>query len=173
VRIYLIIYGKITFALDADTELLLEDWKMTKDRIKHFDTMVMKLRVQGLPIAAVIQAIAFFVSSQADGISINILGYEFSVFAIIVMTALFYLVPVLFLDVLHFLLLYSSVKHALQLEKNHFNNKIQITHKLTNKFYTIMHIIGGYGVYALIYVIGIYFISLGSPESLASITPST
>ena len=42
-----------------DEDLILKDWEMTKDRIKHFDDVIIRLRIQGIPIAAAIQAAGF------------------------------------------------------------------------------------------------------------------
>src|SRR6266567_1441091 len=43
----------------TDSELYLKDWEMTKDRIKHFDDVVIRIRTQGVPLATAILAAGF------------------------------------------------------------------------------------------------------------------
>lgn len=149
-----------------DNEIRLEDWKMTKDRIKHFDDMVMKTRVQGLPIATAIQAIAFATLASVGKIQTTIL--DLPVFSLIIIAGLIYLVPVLLLDVLHLLLLRKAVMHAKNIEETYFKNTLSITRILSNRKLTILHIVGGLGIYSVVFASGIYFIII-APEILSSL----
>ncbi|MGI0013130.1 MAG: hypothetical protein ACREBU_06780 [Nitrososphaera sp.] len=145
-------------ASNPDDNLYLEDWKMTKDRIKYFDDMVMKIRVGGLPIATGIQGAAFVVDpANIASKTIMILGNELTIFQLIILAGLIYLIPVAALDVLHFYLLLKSVGRALQIEKmKQFKDKLAITHKLSSNWLTLLHILGGYGIYGLIFYFGGY-----------------
>ncbi len=139
-----------------DDEIRLEDWKMTKDRIKHFDDMVMKTRVQGLPIATAIQAIAFATLTSVGKIQTNVLGLP--VFSLIIIAGLIYLIPVLLLDILHLALLTKAVKHAKLIEDNYFKDKLTITNVLSDKKLTVLHVVGGLGIYAVVFGAGLYFL---------------
>jgi hypothetical protein len=162
--------------LDA-VELRFEDWKMTKNRIKHFDDIVMKTRVQGIPIATAIQAAAFVSAASVGKIETTIFNYQISVFSIIILSSLTYLVPVLLLDIFHFKLLLKAVKHASKIEEEEpFKGKLEITHKLTSRGLSVLHSLGGYGTYFVIFLAGFYFAFIGSHDiitNLVNITPHT
>lgn len=149
-----------------ENDLRLEDWKMTKDRIKHFDDMVMKTRVQGLPIATAIQAIAFASLASVGKIQTTIL--DLSVFSLIIIASLIYLVPVLLLDILHLILLSKAVKHAKNIEENFFKETISITRILSSRKLTALHVAGGIGIYAVVFGAGFYFLYV-APQILPAI----
>ncbi len=153
----------------SDEAFKLEDWKMTKDRIKHFDDVLMRTRVEGIPIATALQAAAFVTAKDVGYIQTKIpfIGDPISlpVFSLIILASLAYLVPVLLLDILHFVLLKKAVEHAYDLEKQ-LGNKIQITHKLTSFWLTLLHTVGAYLIYGMIFAAGIYFAFFGANEIL-------
>jgi hypothetical protein len=49
---------------EKEMDLVLKDWEMTKDRIKHFDDATIRLRLQGIPIGTAIQAIGLSASAE-------------------------------------------------------------------------------------------------------------
>jgi len=151
-----------------DNDLILEDWKMTKDRIKHFDDVVMKTRVQGIPIATAMQIAAFVTAASVGGITTGFFGLP--VFSLIIIASLIYLLPVLLLDIFHFIMLLRAVDHAKSIEeKEPFKGKLQITTKLSSRSMSIFHSIGGYLIYAVVYLTGIYFAFFGANDILGSI----
>jgi len=149
----------------SDEEFKLEDWKMTKDRIKHFDDVLMRTRVEGIPIATALQAAAFVTAKDVGYIQTKIpliFGtISLPVFSLIILASLAYLIPVLLLDILHFVLLKKAVEHAYDLEEE-LGNKIKITHKLTSFWLTLLHTVGAYLIYAVIFLAGIYFALFGA-----------
>ena len=145
--------------MDDSDQIKLEDWKMTKDRIKHFDDVVMRTRLQGLPIASAIQASAFITADTIGKIELNIFGATFPVFSVLVLAGLFYLVPVILLDVLHFSLLRKAVGHAISIEDHGiFKENLGITKALTSTRLTLLHSVGAYSIYALMILVGIFLI---------------
>lgn len=145
--------------MDDDDAIILEDWKMTKDRIKHFDDILMRTRTQGLPIAAIIQGIGFFTKDRIGDIQISFAGINTTVFPMIILAGLLYLIPIVTLDILHFKLLLLSVDRAKEIEElPKFKNKLKITHVLTNRGLSILHATGAYAVYGLIFIFGILYL---------------
>jgi hypothetical protein len=135
---------------------------MTKDRIKHFDDVVMRTRTQGLPLATIIQAAAFVTNQQIGSYSVfTINGFVIHLFPLIMLAGLSYVISVLILDITHFKLLLKAVDHALTIEKTHFEGKLGITKALTTKSATWSHYIGAYLFYAVIIIFGSIFALLG------------
>ena len=123
-------------------ELILEDWKMTKDRIKHFDTLLSSLRLQSIPLGTGVLTVGFYLIS--DNPSNSQYSYIF-LFASILM------VPFLIIDILHLIMLSQSVNHAIDIEnKEPFKGHLTITTKLTSKRNTCLHYIGSLLIYAII-----------------------
>lgn len=153
-----------------EDDILLEDWKITKDRIKHFDDVIMKTRVQGLPIATTIQAAAFASLGSIGKISIQFAGFDLHVFSLIIFAGLVYLVPILLLDLLHYKLLLKAVAHAKSIEERpQFVGKLEITHKLSSRGLSFLHAAGGYGVYIVVFASGIYFALIAVNDIIKSL----
>jgi len=140
-----------------DKEIFLEDWKMTKSRIQHFDDVVMRTRLQGIPIATALQGVAFITSDSIGKMNIPIFDQTWPVFSLIILAGMLYLIPVLFLDIFHFLLLLKAVKYAKKIEKEKFENKLNITHAITSNWLTVLHLLA-YGIYFAILAIGYIFL---------------
>ena len=138
---------------------------MTKDRIKHFDDVVMKTRVHGIPIATAMQIAAFVTAQNIGGITTSFFGL--SVFSLIIIASLVYLVPVLLLDIVHFVLLLRAVKHAKNIESiSTFKDNLRITHQLSDTKLTILHSVGGYLIYAFVFLGGLFFAFYGVNDIL-------
>lgn len=155
-----------------DDEIILEDWKMTKDRIKHFDDVVMRTRLQGIPIATALQAAAVLTADTFEKIAVTIpyLNFNIPLFSLIVLAGLVYLIPVIFLDWVHFILLMKAVKHALKIEAYpQFKNKLGITGALTSKSLTWLHKGGAIFAYLLIMTVGLIFVFSG-PDIIKNIS---
>jgi len=141
-------------------DLVLEDWKMTKDRIKHFDDVVIRLRLQGIPIGTAIQAIgiASFQYTQ------NVRFWNINATSFIILLGSLYLIPIFLLDILHYRLLLISVSHAKQIEAMPtYKDKLQITTKLTSPKLTRLHTICTILVYGFVIAFGFilaYYISM-------------
>jgi len=129
----------------TDEDLYLKDWEITKDRIKHFDDIVMRIRVQAIPISS-----AFFIA----GWGLHQEGYEWAPWLFIM--AAIYIFPIALLDYFHYILLTKSVSHAIDIEKNKFNNKLQITSKLTTPYLSFVHSLAATIIYIMIFISAIY-----------------
>lgn len=129
---------------EKETDLVLKDWEMTKDRIKHFDDVTIRLRLQGIPIGTAIQAIglASFQYTQ------NIRVWGVTATSLIIALGSIYLIPIFLLDILHYKLMLISVEHAKQIESmSKYKGKLQITTKLTTPKLTLLHWICAMTVY--------------------------
>jgi len=82
--------------LSDDDLLQLEDWKVSKDRIKHFDDIIMRTRIGGLPIATGLQAAAFLTSNTIGKIQPEIFPFDITIFSLIMFASVLYLIPVFF-----------------------------------------------------------------------------
>jgi len=145
---------------EKEEDLILKDWEMTKDRIKHFDDVVIRLRLQGIPIGTAIQAIGLASFQYTQNIRIwNIL----SAASLIVALGSIYLIPIFALDMLHYTLLLISVEHARQIEAMpKYKGKLQITTRLTKPLLTKLHWFCAIAVYIGIIIAGFilaYFIN--------------
>jgi uncharacterized membrane-anchored protein YitT (DUF2179 family) len=143
----------------SDPDLILKDWEMTKDRIKHFDDVVTRLRLQGIPIGTAIQAIGFASFQYVK--TVNIGGI--SATSLIVAMGSIYLIPIFFLDLFHYNLMLISVRHAKEIEAlPKYKDKLQITTKLTSRKLTILHTVCAIIVYCGVIAMGFvlaYFIN--------------
>lgn len=139
-----------------DEDLVFEDWKMTKDRIKHFDDVCVRIRIGGVPIASAIIGAGLSSFEYTSRISFTIGTYNINATSIVILFGTFYLLPIFALDMFHFYLLLVSVKHAREIEQREkFKNKLQITTKLTSPALTRIHT----GIAVVIYV-GIFLTGL-------------
>jgi len=136
-----------------DEELFLKDWEVTKDRIKHFDDEVIRLRIQGLPIATAIQAAGWISFPYTKNISVPFLGCTTPSF--ILLFGSVYLIPILALDLFHLKLLLIAVNHARFIETERFGGKLQITTKLTSRKLTLLHTLAAILVYGFVIVFGL------------------
>jgi len=130
----------------TDRFLILKDWEITKDRIKHFDDIVMRIRVHGIPISTAFLTIGWALISANP--ELKWVRYVF-------LFASLYLLPIAFLDFFHYSLLLKAVKHAQYIENNYFEGKLQITTKLTSPILTILHTVFAILVYAIVIIAGI------------------
>lgn len=121
-----------------DVELFLRDWEVTKERIKHFDDVIIRLRLQGIPIALAIMSLGAVIYPRIQAVPIPII--HGSVGSLLFFAAGIYLIPVLALDIVHYILLLESVEHAIDIEnREEFRGKIQITNKITDARLTKIH----------------------------------
>jgi len=142
-------------------DLILKDWEMTKDRIKHFDDVVMRIRIGGIPIATAIQAAGFIAYPHIhDLIIILQLGqhqFQLPALSLIFLASALYLFPIALLDGLHYKLLLIAVNHAKEIESlDNYKGKLQITTKLTSPWLTRIHTFAAYSVYVFIAGLGLF-----------------
>jgi|RhiMetdeSRZDD1v2_1073273.scaffolds.fasta_scaffold2709233_1 hypothetical protein len=108
----------------------------------------MKTRLQGLPIATSIQAAAFTTLGAKIGDTtvgqtiVSIGDFNIAVFQLIIIAGLAYLIPVLLLDILHYMLLIKAADHTKHIETNSFNGNLSITSTLTSRRLTNLHTVG-------------------------------
>ncbi len=122
------------------SNLYFQDWLMTKDRIKHFDAMVISIRTQGVPVATAILAAALIASSSFKSTVINLASIKVSSLSLVFGASALLITAIGLLDLLHYNLLLLSVKHALYLENRpEFKGRLEITHKLTSPLLTFAH----------------------------------
>src|SRR5437667_11909579 len=95
-----------------------EDWKMAKDRIKHFDDVVVRIRLQGIGIAATIMSIGVASVRFTGVVRIMIGGLSVTGVAAIAFLGSLYLIPVAALDWFHYKLLILYVERALEVEND-------------------------------------------------------
>jgi len=134
-------------------DLILKDWEITKDRIKHFDDAVIRLRLQGIPIGTAIQAIGLASFSYTH----NIRVWGVSATSLIIALGAIYLIPIFLLDVLHYKLLLISVEHAKEIEAMpKYLGKLRITTKLTSHKLTILHWACAIVVYLGVIILGLF-----------------
>ena len=157
-----------------DDEILVEDWKMTKETIRHFGDVVMRIRLEGLPIATTIQAAAFATISTISNPKITIFNTEVTIFSMIMFASLLYLVPIFLLDIFYFHMLRKAVNHAREIEKmERFKDKLMLTTRLTSPKLTKAHRIIGHAIYLIVIVGGIVFGIFGSEIVASVITTSS
>ncbi len=130
--------------LSKEEYLLLKDWEMTKDRIKHFDNIIMTVRVHGIPISTAFLTAGWILIS--DNPNLDWVRYIF-------LFASLYLIPIAFLDFMHYDLMLKAIKHSKSIE-SHFSKKIQITHKLTSRLLTHFHTCCALVVYGIVILAG-------------------
>ena len=129
-----------------DEDLILKDWEMTKDRIKHFDDVVIRIRLNGIPIGTAIQAAGLASLKYTHTFKF---GGIISPTSLIIAIGSIYLVPIFLLDMLHYDLLMKSVKHGMNIEDQpKYKGKLQITTKLTSDTLTKLHYYCAILVYA-------------------------
>jgi len=142
--------------LTKDEYLLLEDWKMAKSKIEFFDDIVMRTRVQGPSIFSAIQAVGFLISNNIVQARFN----DASIGIAIIIAGLIYLTAILCLDILHYLLLVKARNRAKEIELSPvFKGKLMITQNLSSHGLTILHAMGGYGIYFAFYLVSIVLLA--------------
>lgn len=132
---------KIKLKEGQDFDLILLNWKTFKDRIKFFDEIISRLRLEGTPIC----------------IGIFTLGY-LAQFWVIYLLGIIYISGILCLDILHFWLLIVSVKKAKEIEEKFEGNFLSVTQDLTSKLRTVFHILGVFILYIAFILAGIFLI---------------
>ena len=129
---------KIKLKEDKEIDLIVTNWQTFKDRIKFFDDIIARLRLEGTPIC----------------IGIYTLGY-LAHFWLIYLLGIFYISGILFLDLLHFKLLRVAVNEAKKIEDKFEHEILTVTKKLTTKWRTAFHFLGVFILYAIPIVVGI------------------
>jgi len=119
--------------------LYLEDWKVTKERIKHFDDIIIKIRIQGIPIAGALLSVGALLTPILK-------TYEFPLFGnaapLIFIVVSIYVTALIGIDWIHYKLLLESVNHAIFIENiSQFKGILQITTILTKNWITRLHLI--------------------------------
>jgi len=137
--------------------LYLEDWKMTKDRIKHFDNMVITIRTQGVPVATAILAAGLIASQTLKSIPVDLAIIKVSSLSLVFASSALLITAIGLLDLLHYNLLLLAVGHAWKLEtRPEFKGKLQITHKLTSPLLTYAHSLAAAVIYVSLAGTAIY-----------------
>jgi hypothetical protein len=132
-------------------DLLLEDWKMAKDRIGHFNERITEIRIASPTISVAIQGAAFVANYQYH-VPPQISKYLLIFGALI-------LIPLFALDQFYFWLLLKAVDRAKEIENlKPFRGYLKITHVLTGRPLTIFH------EFAALFL---YFLLIGSGIGLA------
>ena len=132
---------KIKLKEDKEIDLIVINWQTFKDRIKFFDDIIARLRLEGTPIS----------------IGIYTLGY-IAHFWVIYLLGMVYIFGILCLDLLHFKLLLIAVKKAKEIEERFEDEILTVTKSLTTKWRTIYHFIGIFVLYVTFIVVGICLI---------------
>lgn len=126
---------------------------MTKDRIKHFDDVVIRLRLGGIPIASAIIGAGLASFQYTSKIVFTICDLTINATSIVMLLGAFYLLPIFALDVFHFQLLKISVEHARQIERlEKYKDKLQITTKLTSPTLTKVHTLIAIIIYLSVFI---------------------
>lgn len=123
---------KIKLNEDKEIDLIVINWKTFKDRIKFFDDIIARLRLEGTPIC----------------IGIYTLGY-LAQFWLIYLLGIFYIIGIFCLDYLHYKLLLVAVEKAKEIEEKFEDEILTVTKSLTTKKRTIYHSIG----FIILYVV--------------------
>ena len=140
----------------ATPDFVFEDWKMAKDRIKHFDDVVVRIRLQGLGIAATIMSIGAASLQFTGAVRFPLGPFTLAGSALIVLLGALYLIPVAALDWLHYQLLIRSVGRALEIERlPDYRGKLCITTELTSFKLTRLHNVVLVAVYSGLAVFGV------------------
>ena len=129
---------KIKLEEEKKIDLIVINWQTLKDRIKFFDDIIARLRLEGAPIC----------------IGIYTLGY-LAHFQIIYLLGIFYIFGILCLDLLHFKMLRVAVKEAKKIEDKFEDEILTVTKSLTTTWRTALHFIGVFILYVSFIVVGI------------------
>ncbi|MBN1802554.1 MAG: hypothetical protein JW891_13665 [Candidatus Lokiarchaeota archaeon] len=132
---------KIGLEKEKEVDLIIINWKTYKSRIKFFDDIIARLRLEGTPICIGIYTLGFLAQ-----------------FWVIYLLGIFYISGILCLDLLHLHLLLESVEQAKKIEDKFEKELLTVTHKLTSKKRTILHYLGIGILYATLFIVGIFLI---------------
>jgi hypothetical protein len=136
-----------------DEDLILEDWKMTKDRIKHFDDIVIRLRLEGVPITSAIIGAGLASFQYTSKVVFRINNYAINATSIVILLGALYILPVCVLDLFHYHLLVIAVNHARSIEQQEkFQGRLQITTKLTSPTLTMIHRLVAMVIYITLFI---------------------
>ena len=120
-----------------NNDLYLKDWETAKKNIVHFDDIVIRMRLEGIPIAITVLTIGFAEFQYTRGI--KVFG-SYPAAGFIPLFGAIYLFGIFLLDFLHFKLMLNAVNLAKEIESMpQFKGKLKITTRLTSPFYTIWH----------------------------------
>ena len=143
--------------LNDSVDFVFEDWKMTKDRIKHFDNVVIRLRLGGIPIASAIIGAGLASFQYTSKIIFQLLNFTVNATSIVILLGALYLIPVFALDIFHYHLLRISVEHAKQIEQQKkYKGKLQITTKLTSPVLTKFHTGATILIYGIVFTMALW-----------------
>ncbi len=146
------------WGMAEETDLVFQDWLMTKDRIRHFDEIVVKIRIEGAPIATAIYGIGVlaFPYAQQVLLTVPLVGWKLSAPSLLFYFGAVYIIAMALMDFLHLKLLGIAVEHARLIEKQEpYKGKLEITTKLTNRPLTALHYGSMFLMYALLAAVGI------------------
>jgi len=129
---------KIKLKEDKEIDLIVTNWQTFKDRIKFFDDIIARLRLEGTPIC----------------IGIYTLGYLAN-FCIIYLLGIIYIFGIFCLDLLHYRLLLIAVKEAIKIEEKFEDEILNVTKSLTSKKRTKYHSISLIILYVVFIGVGI------------------
>ena len=119
-------------------ELTIINWQMFKDRIKFFDDIISRLRLEGIPIC----------------IAIYTFGY-LSNFWLVYLLGVLYVSGILCLDILHMRLLMISVNKAKNIESKFENSILSVTTDLESGKRTFIHYFGAGILYGSLIIAGV------------------
>ena len=84
-------------------DLVFEDWLMAKDRIRHFDETVVRIRIEGAPIATAIYGIGVLAIPYAKQVTLPLFEWK-----LLALSVLFYFGAFYIRNLLLSVLLYRS-----------------------------------------------------------------
>jgi len=146
--------NQITLTDKERWEIKLEDWKMAKDRIKSFNTLIVTIRISGIPIVLIIMSIGFAIVDEA--ITNQIPMIHCNVAALPFIIAAVYIIPLFLLDKIYFQLLLDAVQHAKEIEESPpFKDVLGITRRLTSKKMERIHRRVMVAIYVAIFLLAI------------------
>jgi hypothetical protein len=152
-------------------ELVLEDWKMAKDRIKSFNDQVNAIRISGIPLVLVIIAVGFVIIDKLNLITIPLINCNAAIIPF-VFAALF-TIPLCLLDIIYYNMLLKAVQHAHSIERREpFKHLICITDKITCPKLQVLHTTSLVALYGTIFMLCLILIVVfwgGMPAPLAHI----
>lgn len=119
-------------------ELTIINWQMFKDRIKFFDDIISRLRLEGTPIC----------------IAIYTFGY-LSNFWLVYLLGILYVSGILCLDILHMRFLMISVNKAKNIESKFENSILSVTTDLESGKRTFIHYFGAGILYGSLIIAGV------------------
>jgi hypothetical protein len=139
-------------------KIILEDWKMAKDRIDSFDKSVLQIRIQGIPIVLVFIAIGFAVINITKQFQIPFINCNGAALPFIF--AALFIPPLAVLDYVHYKMLLKAVSYAKKIEESgSFKGLLGITNAISDRKMGNIHTICAISMYILIFILCILIIA--------------